>query len=174
MISGSHLIPLSRSEQTMGLGREIYAEVRSFDSVQYFPNNNAASFFVQFGQEIRFDGQWELALRDMNIECPSGSGPNFAGQNMYIYTNIIDFSFVGGSLKQLLKRVSLGRPIHAGNRIIYQMNEADKSCCCCYYKRITLSHCLYVKIHIEDDRGKLIEFPVGCKISLSLHFKQTV
>ena len=156
----------------MGLDNEIYVEVRSFDSARFFPNNNAASFTVQFGREIRFNGPWQLALRSMSVECPTEYRVNFAGKNFYIYTNIIDFSFVGGSLKQLLKRVSLGRPIHADNRIIYQMNEADKSCCCCYYKSITTPHCLQLEVHIEDDRGKLIEFTDDCVVSLSLHFKQ--
>ena len=157
----------------MNLDRDIYAEIRSFDSAQFFPNNKAAFFLVQFDRELRFEGQWELALRAINIDCPSEDRPRFAGQNMYIYTNIIDFSFVGGSLKQLLKRVGLGRAIHSGNRIIYQMSETDKSCCCCYYKRITTPHCLCVEIRIEDDNGKLIDFPIGCKVSLSLHFRRT-
>lgn len=152
---------------------DIYAEIRNFDSVQYFPNNTAASFTVQFDREIRFEGHWELALRAIDIDCPSDGRPQCAGKNLYIYTNIIDFSFVGGSLKPLLKRVSLGRPIHSGNRIIYHVNEADVSCCCCYYKRITTPHCLCVEIRIEDDSGKLIDFSAGCKVSLSLHFRQS-
>lgn len=157
----------------MDIGRDIYAEVRSFDSDQIFPNNSPASFIVQFGREIRFVGQWGVGLRDMNVESPSESRADLAGQNMYIHTNIIDFSIVGGSLKQLLKRVSLGRPIHARNRIMYQMNEAERSCCCCYYKRITVPHCLRLEVHIEDQNGNLIDFPDGTKISLSLHFKRT-
>ena len=157
----------------MGLGNEMFAEIRSFDSAELFPNNRAASFLVQFDREIRFEGQWAVALRDMNLECPSEERPNMAGQNLYIYTNIIDFSFVGGSLKQLLKRVSLGRPIHVGNRIIYQVSESDKGCCCSYYKRITTPYCLQLEVYIQNDNGNLVSFPVGSKVSLSLHFKQT-
>ena len=156
----------------MDVGHDIYGEIRSFDSVQIFPNNRAASFKVQFGLEIRFDGQWEVGLRGMTIECLSESRPNLAGQNLYIHTNIIDFSIVGGSLKQLLKRVSLWRPIHASNRIMYQMNDVERGCCCCYYKRNTVSHCLCLEVHIEDQYGNLIDFPDGSKISLSLHFKR--
>lgn len=157
----------------MDIGRDIYAEVRSFDSDQIFPNKNPASFVVQFGREIRFAGQWEIGLRDLNVECLSDSRPDLAGQIMYIHTNIIDFSIVGRSLKQLLKRVTLGRPIHARNRIMYQMNEAEKGCCCCYYKRITVPHCLRLEVQIEDQKGNLIDFPDGSKITLSLHFKRT-
>ena len=155
------------------MGRELYAEIRNFDSMQLFPNNNASSFTVQLGREIRFDGQWMLALRDISFEFSSEDRPNFAGQNVYIYTNIIDFSFVGANLKPLLKRVSLGRPIHAGNRITYHMNEADNACCCGHYKIITTPHCLQLNVHIEDERGYLIDFPDKCKVTLSLHFKQT-
>ncbi|MEW8544956.1 MAG: hypothetical protein AB2693_15630 [Candidatus Thiodiazotropha sp.] len=157
----------------MNIDREIYAELRSFDSVHYFPDNQAASFKVQFDQEIRFKGTWELALQAISIDCPSKESLNFAGQNLYIYSNIIDFSFVGGSLKPLLKRVSLGRPIRSGNRLIYQVNEADKGCCCSYYKPITTSHCLCVEVHIEDDNGKLANFSPGCEVTLSLHFRRT-
>ena len=157
----------------MDIGRHIYAEIRSFDCVDIFPNNSPASFNVQFGLEIRFDGLWEVGLRDMSVECLSKSRSNLAGQNLYILTNIIDFSIVGGSLKQLLKRASLGRPIQASNRIMYHMNEIENGCCCCYYKRITVPHCLRLEIRIEDQYGNLIEFPVGSKISLSLHFKRT-
>ena len=155
------------------MGRDVYAEIRSFDSVQLFPDNSASSFTVQLGSEIRFDGQWALALRDIIFEFSSEHRTNFAGQNMYIYTNIIDFSIIGANLKQLLKRVSLGRPIHAGNRIIYRMNEADNTCCCGHYKIITTTHCLQLKVHIEDENGTPIDFPDKSKVTLSLHFKQT-
>lgn len=155
----------------MNLNREIYAELRSFDSLLNFPNNNAASFRVQFDQEIRLEGLWELALKAITIECSTGDR-HFAGNNLYIYTDIIDFSFVGGSLKQLLKRVSLGPAIHSSNRIIYNMNGNDNNCCC-YYKRITTSHCLSLEIRVEDDKGNLIDFSAGCSVSLSLHFRRT-
>ena len=157
----------------MNLDREIYAELRSFDSFHYFPDNQAASFKVQFDQELRFKGKWELSLRALSIDCPSKDNLNLTGQNLYIYTSIIDFSFVGGSLKQLLKRVSLGRPVRSGNRIIYQVNEADKGCCYSYYKPITTSHCLCVEVHIEDDNGKLVEFSPECEVTLSLLFRRT-
>ena len=111
----------------MSLRREIYAELRSFDSLPYFPNNNAACFTVQLDREIRFEGVWEVALKRLHVHC-SPKDRSFAGQNLYMYTNIIDFSFVGGSLKQLLKRVSLGPALKSHNRIIYQMTETDKDC----------------------------------------------
>ena len=104
----------------MGLGNEMFAEIRSFDSAELFPNNRAASFLVQFDREIRFEGQWAVALRDMNLECPSEERPNMAGQNLYIYTNIINFSFVGGSLKQLLliNYINIGICTNKSARII--------------------------------------------------------
>lgn len=151
--------------------KQIYAELRSFDSLQYFPDNRAGSFKVQFDQEIRFEGPWELALRALSIAC-STRDRHFDGNDLYIYTDVIDFSFVGGSLKQLLKRVSLGPGIHSGNRIIYTMNGNDNSCCCCIYKRITTAHCLSIEIRVEDDKGNIIDFSGGCSVSVSLHFRR--
>ena len=82
---------------------------------------------------------------------------------IYTFTHIIDFSFVGGSLKQLLKRVSLGPGIHSGNRIIYTIIGNDNSCnsCCCIYKRITTAHCLSIEIRVEADKGTIIDFSGG-------------
>ena len=156
----------------MSLSSEIYAELRNFDSLQYFPHNNAASFRVQFDREIHFEGKWELALRSVSLECPTDVR-NFAGQSLYVYTDIVDFSFVGGSLKQLLRRVSLGPGIHSNNnRIIFQMNGNGICCSQVYYKRITTSHCLSIRICIEDGYGKPFEFSDACVISLSLHFRR--
>lgn len=155
----------------MNQGREVYAELRSFDSLEYFPHNNAASFRVQFDREMRFEGLWELALKAISVECNS-KDRSLAGRNLYIYTDIIDFSFVGGSLKQILKRVSLRQGIKSDNRISYQTNETDKGCHCCYYKRVTIPHCLSIEIRIEDDRGNLFRFSNDCNVSMSIHFRQ--
>lgn len=155
----------------MNLTDNIYAELRSFDSLRYFPANSAALFRVQFDREIRFDGLWEMALKSFNIACTS-KDRDLSGKNLYIYTNIIDFSFVGGSLKQILKRVSLGLGIKSDNQIIYQMNENDKNCDWCYYKRITTSHCLFIEIRVEDERGHILPVSDECKVSLPLHFRR--
>lgn len=156
----------------MNLNDDIYAELRSFDSVQYFPNNTAASFKVQFDQELRFEGQWQLALKWIKIDC-SSEERHFEGKELYIYTDIIDFSFVGGSLKQLLKRVSLGPALYSNNRISYGINGAENNCCCCYYKRITIPNCLSIEIRVEDDKGNLIDLSAGCTVILSMHFRRT-
>lgn len=160
-----------RIHLTVTVSDNIYADLRSFDSLQYFPTNNAALFRVQFDREIRFDGLWELALKSFDITCTS-KDRDLSGKNLYIYTNIIDFSFVRGSLKQILKRVSLGLGIKSDNQIIYQMNENENNSDSCYYKRITTSHCLFIEIRLEDELGNIISVSDECKVSLSLHFRR--
>lgn len=71
----------------MNLNREIYAELRSFDSVLNFPNNNAASFRVQFDQEILLEGLWELALKAITIECSTGD--RFLPEIICTFTQIL-------------------------------------------------------------------------------------
>lgn len=155
----------------MNLSHEIFAEVRSFDSLRYFPNNRAACFKIQFDQEIRFEGSWELGLTGISIDCFSGDR-HFDGTDLYVYIDIIDFSFVGGNMKQLLKRVSLGPAIKSGNRIIYHMNSSNNGCCCCHYKQITTPYCLSVEIRVEDAKGNITDFSDKCFTSLSLHFRR--
>ena len=107
----------------------------------------------------------------ISVDCFSGDG-HFDGVDLYVYIDITDFSFVGGNMKQLLKRVSLGPAIKSGNRIIYHMIGSDNGCCSSYCKRITAPYCLSVEIRIEDAKGNIINFSDKCYTSLFLQFRQ--
>ena len=95
---------------------EFFIELRSFDSLNLYPKNIASCFRIQLIGRLKFNGDWKLSLRDLVINCKD-TDTEIEGRDIYIYTNIIEQSFVGTNYKSLLRRVNSGQGIHNGSRV---------------------------------------------------------
>jgi hypothetical protein len=142
-----------------------FAEVRSFDSIKLFKRNSSSGFTVQFDRELIFNGKWELALFDFVLKCQSHSD-RMDGNDIYIFSNIIEHGFVGANMKQLLRRVNVGSPVISSSHSVYTFHST-----CALYKRICVRNCLSIEFQLENEMGKIVTFPPNSNVILTLHFK---
>lgn len=145
---------------------EFYIELRSFDCLNLYPMNIASCFRVQFIRELKFNGDWQLSLRDLVINCKDTD--NIGGRDIYIYTNIIEMSFVGTNLRSVLRRVNSGQGVRNGSRLTYLCKTED------CYRAISVPYCMSLEIRIEDEHGHLLNLSALSTVSMTLHFRRTV
>ena len=83
-------------------------------------------------------------------------------QNMYIYASICKPIYVGHTLVPLLKNVFVKSKSYVRNHVVRHPMYIP-------VKPISFNH---VEINIRNDNGELINFPIGTKLCLTLHFKK--
>jgi hypothetical protein len=83
--------------------------------------------------------------------------------NIFVYTNIINYSLVGNVYAPILRTV----PTYSANRGSYVTKEFIHK----YYHRLSSNYIKQITIDLRDDQGENIKFHSG-KVSVILHFRR--
>jgi hypothetical protein len=84
--------------------------------------------------------------------------------SLYIYTNIIDYQFVGDSYAPLLRTIMVNENVENYGKYISQEFQNTQ------YLPLRLNVFDYIEIDIRDDTGNPIHFEAG-KVLIKLHFR---
>jgi hypothetical protein len=84
--------------------------------------------------------------------------------SLYIYTNIIDYQFVGDSYAPLLRTIMVNENVENYGKYISQEFQNTQ------YLPLRLNIFDYIEIDIRDDTGNPIHFEAG-KVLIKLHFR---
>ena len=103
-------------------------------------------------------------VRQRVNEYTSNSMPDFNAltTNLYIYTNIVDFSVVGNIYTRLLRTIRVQGNFGDDFKMIYNSPQ---------YHHVSHQEINEIEILIADDQGKPVKFEYG-KAMLVLHFKR--
>ena len=103
-------------------------------------------------------------VRQRVNEYTSNSMPDFNAltTNLYIYTNIVDFSVVGDIYTRLLRTIRVQGNFGDDFKMIYNSPQ---------YHHVSHQEINEIEILIADDQGKPVKFEYG-KAMLVLHFKR--
>jgi hypothetical protein len=71
----------------------------SYDGKDFFPNNISHNFFVKLNRALQFDGYWVVALTEI------GTSERAQKDQLFVYSDICQDSFVGSSEQPLLRRI---------------------------------------------------------------------
>lgn len=128
---------------------------RSTDCVHLFPNNVPHRFKVQLSQPVHLKGSWVIGLRELTTTSWTD---NAVSDDVYVYCNLCDVSFVGDKEEPLLKRVFLGSNPKA-NRIYLRP----------VYIPVRLGEVVQISIIIKDRAGNDASFldgPITCELGM--------
>ncbi len=122
--------------------------LNSTDNLQDFPQNFSWDFTSHLGNYRKLRGTYEIALLDVNFTGKSD-------QDLYVYCDIVEPNYMGGSYKQVLRRIKQARS--AGFPFPY-------------YVRVDTDVLSHIRIYIRDGTGKLPSFHSE-SLSCTLHLK---
>jgi hypothetical protein len=110
------------------------------------------------------------ALVSLTVECGRDVGANLNGQDLYLCSNVVDFSLLWGKKCQLLRKVNLGHGLLTG------MNEGavfsvDTVKNYSFYKGVQHREIKTVRIFVLKKSGDNFEDLSGCVLSVTLHFR---
>lgn len=83
---------------------DFYVVLRSSDSLEFYPSNNASIFRVQLQNQISLRGQWYVGLVEFGIKFRDSPKDS---DDIYVTTNVCDNTVVGGYATRFLRRVTL-------------------------------------------------------------------
>ena len=86
----------------------VHMVLKSTDGVSLLENNAPYDFTVQLSRPINLKGYWVVALTELSIGYRDSS--KRIG-DIYIFSNICDYSFVGATEKPLLRKVHISKEI---------------------------------------------------------------
>ena len=147
----------------------IYAD--SNDSLQYFPGNKGTFFRVKLSEPLRFTGKWEATLTSLTvISNETDVQSTLAGQVVEVSSNVIGLSIVGGSKKQLLRRLNLGSPvIGTGSRTIFHVDTVQN---CCFFKSVILQECSVIEFGLAHHSLYITDLLEECRTYASVYLKR--
>ncbi len=126
----------------------MYFFLNSTDNLQDFPQNFSWDFVSRLGNYTKLRGTYEIALLDISFTGKSA-------QDLYVYCDIVEPNYVGGSYKPVLRRIkqarSSGFPFP-------------------YYIRVDTDVLSHIRICIRQADGSLPSFHSE-SLSCSLHLK---
>ena len=68
----------------------------SEDSLSYHPDNTPSNFIVELKESLQIIGEWEVGICDFFCS-------ETISQKYYIFTDIVDYSYVRNSLEPILR-----------------------------------------------------------------------
>ena len=127
---------------------DFYVLLSSKDSQLLYPENSGNNFRVQLPQELNLSGYWEVAVSDIYINQAEGQ----PSQRLLVCCDIVDYTIVGDSLRQILRRVS----------------PLDKHFAREQFARVVRNPVRHIHIFILDAQGK----PINIRYcDVTLHFR---
>ena len=127
----------------------------SDDGQAFFPNNTSHNFFVKLNRTLQFDGYWVVALTEINT-----SERKDRKEELFVYSDICQDSFVGSSEQSLLRRIFYE---DVNNKNIIYVNP--------YYVPVKLRDFQHIHIYIKDENGNDVSF-LKKKVTITLHLKK--
>ena len=140
----------------------MYVVARNTDSSKMYTNNKPDDFRIQLDlQTITTD--YEVGLKEFFI-APIWAKNTFKPGQLYLYSDITDYSVVGNKKKSLLRIVNVPLVRSGGSKENHYLFDRP------LYLSVTREHIDSVRFYIEDENGK----PVGLKgaVTYVLHFKK--
>ena len=126
----------------------------SDDGKTFFPENTSFDFMVKLNRTIQLDGYWVVAVTEINVTDRIAAKEN---QELLVYSDICQDSFVGDTEKPLLRRAYTET-----NNIIYSNP---------YYKPVKMGGLQQVHIYIKNRKGEKASF-LKKKVTITLHLKK--
>jgi hypothetical protein len=125
-----------------------YVIVRSFDSLEYYPENEACLYTVVLNQTLELGAYWRVGLCEFTI-VRKGDRAHVGKDDpleLCVCSNVCDISYVGGRKQRLLRRFNT-RPSELArfDRVLNTVN----------YVPTVLTHCHEIQIRIVDAYGVL-------------------
>ena len=146
---------------------EKYVFLKSSDSVRYFPDNKPYNFRVHLENNIDLRGYWKIGISEFfTLASPkkivmdkTTSKPisTFQNKPIFVYSNICDFSNVGGEEQPLL-RVIQADPSYGWNDKFYPV----------YYIPLRTHNLSDIHFYLKDDRNSLATF-IDSDVWMTLH-----
>lgn len=143
--------------------------LESSDGSSLFEKNTPHDFTVQMDRMVHLEGYWVVALMEMNITYKDTSKHI---EDVYVYSNICEESFVGPSEHPLLRKIHISkdeteqytknRQKHMTTHLIFSTP---------YYVPVRLGQLNQIRIYITDSNGQPSSF-INEEASVTLHFKK--
>lgn len=143
--------------------------LKSTDGTHLFEKNTAHDFTVQLDRQINLEAYWVVALTEIDITYKSSS--KFI-DDVYVYSNICEESFVGSTEKPLLRKVHISKDAtemyvtkktkHFRTNFIFNTP---------YYVPVRLGQVNQIHIYINDGKGRPCSF-INLEACVTLHFKK--
>ena len=128
-----------------------YLFISSNDSKNFHLENKSHTFTIELPERIELEDEWEVALVDL---CTK----NALDKNLYIYSDIADYSYVKSSLEPIL-------------RIIYPTVNSINYFSERYYIRVRQKTLGRIFLYIRDSEGQ-IPLNFDQEVTLTLHLKK--
>ena len=125
--------------------------LRSSDDKKLF-SNNPYDFNVQLDKQIAIDGNWVVALTEIELNyIKKGT------QDVYVFSDVCVGSFVGKSERPLLRRVQVQK-----KNIIFESP---------YYVPVRVNELNQIRVYIKDRNDEDCSF-LNKDTCITLHFKR--
>lgn len=143
--------------------------LKSTDGASLFEKNVPDNFTVQMDRQIKFEGYWTVALTEINITYKASSRRI---QDIYVYSDICEESFVGSSEKPLLRRVHMGKEsteqyIVNKHKLFQAVNVFPMP----YYVPVCAGGLNQIHIYITDEQGNPCSF-INEDVCVTFHLKK--
>jgi hypothetical protein len=142
----------------------VYVIARSDDSTAYYTANDGSAFTVQLNQTLDLGVYWAIGLCELSIVNEGRFGDNIDPLEIYVCSNLVATSYVGGSQQRLLRRF-LTRTL--------ELNYFERIVNPVYYASTALTRCSEIEIRLEDRRGVVLRDQLrDSKTTVVLHLKR--
>ena len=151
---------------------QIHVDICSTDCTELYPLNVGCDFRVVLDETLVLtERQWTVALVGLTVKSAL-DGTELRGQELYVCSNVVDFSVMGGKKVQLLRRICLGNGVRTADRgCTFSVETAENFC---FYKRVQQQEVKAIHIYILDKTGQKLELLSDCVVSVTLHFKKKI
>lgn len=151
---------------------QFHVDISSKDCIQLYPHNNCCDFRVVMDESLvlKNDKRWFAALVGLTV-CCDNDGMQLRGRELYVCSNIVDFSVFGSKKIQLLRKICLGDGIRSaeGGRT-FSIDTVENYC---FYKRVHGQEIKSIRIYGLSKAGQRAAALIGCTVGVTLHLKCT-
>ena len=145
----------------------IHMHLHSTDSKKHYPDNKGTDFRVRLDETVSLTDRWCVVLLGVYVESMLADVPD--ALELYICSDIVGFSFVGGHKIQLLRKVNIGKGIDSDKRKIFSVSTYENMFFC---KPVIVREISSIHINIQSRGGKHIFLLDKCEVTVSLHFRK--
>lgn len=148
---------------------QMHVDICSTDCTDLYPFNAGCDFRVALDETLILkDRRWFVALVGITVKS-SLDVTELRGQELYVCSNVADYSVMGGKKVQLLRRICLGRGIRTQDGgCMFSVDTVENLC---FYKTAQHQEIKRIHIYILKKSGQKFESIHDCIVSVTLHFK---
>lgn len=148
---------------------QIHVDMCSADCIDFYPTNCVSDFRIVLDESLVLGSElWCVALVGLTVECPR-DGSELRGRELYLCSNVIDYSVVGGKKVHLLRKLCLGNGVRtARGGSMFSIDTVENAC---FYKRVNSQEIKHISIYVTGRKGERVEVLNECTVGVALHFK---